>query len=235
MRYTVIITGGTRGLGLAVLEKFLAQGFDAAFCGTRAALVEETTARLKQLFPGSAVFGITADLSDPVQVKSFAAEALNLLGRCDVLVNNAGIFKPGGILTEPEGLYEELMSVNMNQVYHLTRALAPAVISSSRGHIFNMCSIASIKAYPDGGSYCISKFALYGFSQVLREELKPHGTAVTAVLPGATLTDSWAGSGLPPERFVRPSDVAELIYSAWTINENGCTEEILIRPKLGDI
>ncbi|MBL7876963.1 MAG: SDR family NAD(P)-dependent oxidoreductase, partial [Cyclobacteriaceae bacterium] len=103
------------------------------------------------------------------------------------------------------------------------------------GHIFNICSIASIKAYPNGGSYAISKFALLGFSKVLREELKEHGIRVTAVLPGATKTASWAGSTLPDSRFIKPEDVAETIFSAYSLSPNAVVEELLIRPQLGDI
>jgi short-subunit dehydrogenase len=104
-----------------------------------------------------------------------------------------------------------------------------------RGHVFNMCSIASIKAYPNGGSYAISKFALLGFSKVLREELKEFNVRVTAVLPGATRTASWDGVDLPEDRFMRAEDVAETVFSAYSISERSVVEEIIIRPQLGDI
>lgn len=232
----LIITGATRGIGRAVLERFLVAGFDAAFCGTNPDTVQQVQEACREKFGRSGIFGITADLSaGRPAAEQFGKEALELLGGCNVLVNNAGVFKPGGILTEEDGTYEELMAVNMNQVYHLSRLVVPEIIRQQRGHVFNMCSIASIKAYPDGGSYCISKFALFGFSQVLREELKPHGLCVTAVLPGATLTDSWAGAGYPDERFARADDVAELMISAWNVNRSACTEQILLRPLAGDI
>jgi short-subunit dehydrogenase len=98
-----------------------------------------------------------------------------------------------------------------------------------------MCSIASIKAYPNGGSYAISKFALLGFSKVLREELKEYGVRVTAVLPGATRTASWDAIDLPEDRFMRAEDVAETVFSAYSISERSVVEEIIIRPQLGDI
>jgi short-subunit dehydrogenase len=98
-----------------------------------------------------------------------------------------------------------------------------------------MCSIASIKAYPNGGSYAISKFALLGFSKVLREELKDKGIRVTAILPGATRTSSWDGVDLPDERFMKSEDVAETIFSAYSLSKRSVVEEILIRPQLGDI
>jgi hypothetical protein len=98
-----------------------------------------------------------------------------------------------------------------------------------------MCSVASIMAYGNGGSYSISKFALLGFSKSLREELKPYNIKVTAVLPGATLTDSWGGVDLPESRFSKPEDIADLIYSITQISKNSVVEELVIRPQLGDI
>ena len=107
--------------------------------------------------------------------------------------------------------------------------------TKKHGHIFNLCSIASIKAYPNGGSYAISKFALLGFSKCLREELKPLGIRVTAVMPGATYTSSWDGVDLPEKRFIPVEDIAETIFSAYKLSGRSVVEEILIRPQLGDI
>jgi short-subunit dehydrogenase len=89
--------------------------------------------------------------------------------------------------------------------------------------------------YINGGSYCISKFALLGMTKVLREEMKEHGVRVTAILPGATLTASWEGANLPPERFMKPDDVAEAILTAYKMSDRSVVEELVIRPQLGDI
>jgi short-subunit dehydrogenase len=107
--------------------------------------------------------------------------------------------------------------------------------SVKSGHIFNMCSIASIKAYDNGGSYAIAKFALLGFSKCLREELKAHGIRVTAIMPGATKTASWDGVDLPEERFMKVEDVAEMVYAAYSLSGRSVVEEVIIRPQLGDI
>src|SRR5258708_23913903 len=103
------------------------------------------------------------------------------------------------------------------------------------GDIFNICSVASLKAYPNGGAYGISKYALAGFSANLREEMKAHGIKVTAVYPGAAFTDSWAGSGLDPQRFMTAADVAEMVYSASRLSPQATVEEILLRPQQGDL
>jgi len=90
-------------------------------------------------------------------------------------------------------------------------------------------------AYSNGGSYAISKFAMLGFSKCLREELKKFRIRVTAVMPGATMTNSWAGSDLPDERFMPAEDIAETIFAAYSLSGRSVVEEIVIRPQLGDI
>jgi hypothetical protein len=160
---------------------------------------------------------------------------LDLNRPVDVLVNNAGKFIPGTTMEEAEGNLESMIETNVYSAYHVTRGLVAHMKAKAAGHIFNLCSIASIKAYPNGGSYAISKFALLGFSKVLREELKECGIRVTAVLPGATRTASWDGVDLPDTRFIKPEDVAEIIFNAYSISDRSVVEEVIIRPQLGDI
>jgi short-subunit dehydrogenase len=109
------------------------------------------------------------------------------------------------------------------------------MLSQNKGHIFNMCSVASEKAYPNGGSYSISKFALLGFSKNLREELKPKGIKVTSILPGATWSDSWAGFEGPEERLMQARDVAEVVLAALRMSASAVMEDIVLRPQLGDL
>lgn len=234
-KQTLIITGATRGIGLAILKRFLQAGFDAAFCGTHADKVAQLNLTLEEEFPNLRILGIAARLDDRAEAASFAQKALDFLGGCTVLVNNAGAFMPGSVLNEADEVFETMWKVNVASAYHVSRAVIPAMFGGNRAHVFNMCSIASIIAYPNGGSYCISKFALLGLSKLLREELKPKGICVTSVMPGATLTDSWAGSGLPDNRFVLPENIAELMFSAWSCNTHACMEEMLVRPLEGDI
>ena len=152
-----------------------------------------------------------------------------------MLVNNTGIFMPGQVHNEAEGVLEKTIQTNVYSAYHLTRGLVGDMIDRRSGHIFMMGSTASITAYTNGGSYCISKFALLGMSRVLREELKPYGVKVTTLLPGATLTASWTGTDLPEDRFMKPEDVAETIWAAYSLSPGAVVEEILMRPQLGDI
>ena len=128
-----------------------------------------------------------------------------------------------------------MINIHVYSAYYLTRQLISNLLENKDGYIFNMCSIASIMAYPNGGSYSVAKFALYGMTKVLREEMKPHGIRVTAILPGATLTASWEGVDLPAERFMKPEDVAQAVYGAYTMSRQSVVEEIIIRPQLGDL
>jgi short-subunit dehydrogenase len=107
--------------------------------------------------------------------------------------------------------------------------------AAKAGHIFNLCSVASLAAYPGGGAYSISKFALLGFSKNLRNELKEHGIKVTAVIPGAAYTDSWKSSGISEERFMQAADIAKMVYAASQLSPQAAVEEIVMRPQLGDL
>ncbi|MCK6617725.1 MAG: SDR family oxidoreductase [Cyclobacteriaceae bacterium] len=235
MKKLLVVTGGTKGIGRAVIEKFIAHDFDVATCARKPDELESLKQQLESSYKGNRVFTTVADLSDKMQVKSFTDFVLELNRPVDVLVNNAGYFVPGSIATEPEGTLESMMNANLYSAYHTTRGMVPAMKKNKAGHIFNICSIASIKAYANGGSYAITKFALLGFSKCLREELKADGIRVTAVLPGATKTASWDGVNLPEQRFMKVEDVAEMIYAAWSLSTRSVVEEILIRPQLGDI
>ncbi len=230
----MVVTGGTKGIGRAIAERFAAAGFDVATCARHEADLALFQTTIQHTYSVKAhVF--QADMSKVKEIQAFTSFIRQLTHPVDVLVNNAGYFVPGSVMEEPEGTLESMIQSNLYSAYYTTRGLAAGMKQKKQGHIFNMCSIASIKAYPNGGSYAISKFALLGFSKVLREELQNDGIRVTAVLPGATKTASWEGTDLPDSRFMKPEDVAEIIFGAWSLSPRSVVEEILIRPQLGDI
>lgn len=235
MRKLIVVTGGSQGIGRAIIEKFAAEGFDAVTCARHDADLRSLKSETEKTYPGSSVFFRKADVSVKTEARGFSEYVLSLKRPVDVLVNNAGYFVPGDISTEPDGNLESMIAANLYSAYHTTRGLVAHMKRSQAGHIFNMCSIASFQAYENGGSYAISKFALLGFSKCLREELKAHGIRVTAVMPGAIKTRSWEGAGLPDERFIPVEDIATTIYSAWVLSPRSVVEEIVIRPMEGDI
>lgn len=234
MNKFAVVTGGTKGIGKAILEKFASEGFDLATCARKENELKNLQKELEEKYPIK-VMVFQADLADKSQIKLFTGFVSSLGRPVDVLVNNAGYFIPGQVLDEPEGSLESMVNSNVYSAYYVTRGIAPAMKKLHSGHIFNMCSIASIKAYPNGGSYAISKFALLGFSKVLREELKEFGVRVTSLLPGATKTASWDGVDLPDDRFMKVEDVADTVFAVFALSKNSVVEEILIRPQLGDI
>jgi hypothetical protein len=234
MRKLAVVTGGTKGIGKAILEKFAASEFDVATCSRKEADLRSLHKELTSRY-GVEVFTCAADLSTADGAAVFSNYVRGTQRPVEVLVNNAGYFTPGQVTTESAGVLETMIGANLYSAYHTTRGLVQHMRERRQGHIFNICSIASIKAYPNGGSYAISKFALLGFTKVLREELKEEGVRVTAVLPGATRTSSWDAVPLPEERFMKPEDVAEAVYGAYSLSPRSVVEEILIRPQLGDI
>jgi short-subunit dehydrogenase len=235
MNKLIVVTGGSKGIGKAIIEKFATHGFDIVTCARNSEDLKKLETYLGKNAPSSRLYYKQVDMADKHQVKSFTGFVKDLKRPVDILVNNAGYFEPGEISSEPDGVLESMIDANLYSAYHMTRGLITDMKERRSGHVFNMCSVASIKAYSNGGSYAISKFALLGFSKCLREELKKHDIRVTAVLPGATKTASWEGTDLPDERFMKIEDIAETVYSAYILSGRSVVEEIIIRPQLGDI
>ena len=235
MKKLAVITGAGKGNGKALEECFAKEGFSLALCSRTEADLQALQAKLTQEYPEINVFIRPTDVSKKEEVLNFSQMVQETSLPVEILVNNAGVFLPGQIHQEEDGALEKQIETNLYSAYHLIRALVPTMIEAKRGHIFNICSTASITAYTNGGSYCISKFAMLGMSKVLREEMKPYNIRVTSVLPGATLTNSWTGSDLPESRFMPPEDVAEVVLNTYHLSERTVIEEILMRPQLGDI
>jgi short-subunit dehydrogenase len=230
----VVITGASRGIGYAIAAEFAAAGARLLLGARNPAHLQEAAAQLTTQYPQCRVETMAADLADKAGALAFAQWCLSY-GAPDIIVNNAGYFLPGSIHNEPEGQLEAMLQTNLFSAYHLTRQLLPGMMQRRSGHIFNICSIASLQAYPNGGAYSISKFALLGFSKNLREELKNTGIKVTSVMPGAVYTDSWSGSGVAPERIMEAADIGKTIYAISRLSAQAVVEEVVLRPQQGDL
>ncbi len=235
MKKVAVITGGTKGIGKSTIFKFAKHGYDIITCARTKADLQQLEKEISTKFPDIKFFASQVDMSEKLQVLDFAKFINSTEKSIAVLVNNAGVFLPGEIRNEPDGQLETTINTNLYGAYYLTRSVLPNMIKNRNGHIINICSIASITPYSNGGSYSISKYAMLGMTKVLREEMKQHGIRVTAVLPGATLTTSWEGVDLPDSRFIKSDDVADAIYGAYSLSKNAVVEEIIIRPHEGDI
>jgi short-subunit dehydrogenase len=230
----VVITGGSKGMGKAMAERFASVKNNIFICSRNEEELAKTAGELTKNY-GNVVKYYAADLSDKNEVIKFAKWIADQNIAIDILINNAGQFIPGSIYNEENGTLEKMMDINLFSAYHLTRALLPEMMKKQSGHIFNICSIAALKAYANGGSYSISKYALMGFSKNLREEMKPYNLKVTAVYPGAVYTSSWEGADILPSRIMEVNDIAEMVYAASLLSPQACVEDIVIRPLLGDL
>jgi len=228
-RKKILVTGGSKGIGLGIARIFYHRDFEVIICARGEGDLKKAAATM----PGLHTY--VCDLSKKEAVKQLAAEINQKHGVLDVLVNNAGTFQMGEMHAEEDEVFELLMATNVSSAYYLTKALLPGMIERKQGTIFNVCSIASLMPYTSGSSYSISKYALLGFSKVLREEMKAHDIRVVALMPGAVYTDSWAASGLPPERFIAVEDIAKLVWNAYDLSDATVVEDIVVRPRLGDI
>ncbi|HSV11910.1 MAG TPA: SDR family oxidoreductase [Hanamia sp.] len=230
----IVITGGSKGMGKAMAEKFASAKNNIFICSRSEKELAKTAGEINKKYPGSVKY-FSADLSLKKEVLRFSEWLLNKNIQIDILINNAGNFVPGSVYNEPEGNLEKMMNINLFSAYYLTRALLSQMMKNKSGHIFNISSIAALKAYNNGGSYSISKFAMMGFSKNLREEMKPYNIKVTTVYPGAVFTSSWEGADILPERIMEVDDIANMIFAASSLSPQACVEDIIIRPLLGDL
>ncbi len=234
MKKLAVVSGASKGIGRAVVEKFAAQGFEVAVCSRSMPNLEALKNEFETIY-ATKIHIFVADVSQKEEIQNFGKFVLDLQTPIHVLVNNAGLFLAGKILEEAEDTLEKLINTNVFSAYYLSRVLIPEMETLESAHVFNICSIASLMAYPQSGSYSISKFALLGFSKSLRQELLETNVKVTSIMPGATLTDSWAGVDLPAERFMEAKDVADIIWASYNLSKSAVVEEIVLRPLKGDI
>lgn len=231
----LVVSGASRGIGKAIVLKFAQEGWNVAFCSRSETNLKALAKEVENLNPKVKVFYQTCDVENQEEVKAFAEAAQNEFGHFDILVNNAGTFIQGNIHDLNDADFNSMMQINLYSAFTLTKALVGNMKSNKKGHIFNMSSIAGYLAYPNGGAYNVSKHALTGFSKTLRDELKEFGIRVSTIYPGATLTDSWAGAGIPEERFMKAEDIAQTIFDIYNLSDRTVVEDIVLRPQLGDI
>ncbi len=234
MKGFVVVTGGTKGIGRALVKLFATKNYEIITCARNENDLKQLKTEI-ELTSNTTIHIKSADLSKKSEVNAFSDFVLGITKEIKVIINNTGVFIPGSIQDEPEGNLELMMDTNLFSAYYLTRNLLPTMIAQKSGHIFSISSIAGITAYASGGSYSITKYAMQGFTKCLREEMKEKGIRVTAVLPGATLTASWEGVDLPESRFMKAEDVANSVWSAYSLSDSTVVEEIILRPQLGDI
>ena len=177
------VTGAASGIGCATALELGQRGCDLAICDLDEAGLKKTADRASAL--GRRVHRARVDVADVEQMRRFADAALQALGRIDIVVNNAGIAVGGAFVDVPAHEFEKVVGVNLMGVVHGCRVFLPRMLEQGAGgHIVNVASMAGYVAGPGSTSYTASKFAVIGFSESLRAELREHGIGVTAVCPG---------------------------------------------------
>ncbi|MES2827409.1 MAG: SDR family oxidoreductase [Bacteroidota bacterium] len=223
-----VITGATKGIGRAIAVKLAEQGYNLAICARNEA--ELTSFKTELDYTGAKVFTYAADFSKKEKVEDFCRFAAGETGTIDVLVNNTGTFLTGSILDEADDQFESQLNLNLKAAYYCTKFFGKMMREQRYGHVFNICSIASKQIAENAGSYSVTKAALLSLNNVFREELSKYNVKVTAVLPGSTLTASWEGTSISPERFVQPEDIANSISSILSLSAGANVDELTITP-----
>jgi NAD(P)-dependent dehydrogenase (short-subunit alcohol dehydrogenase family) len=185
---TVLITGGSRGLGLVMAREFLREGARVAICARNAEELERANADLKQL--SSEVLAVTCDLTVQAQVEEMVDLVQRHLGQIDVLVNNAGIISVGPVEVMTVEDYQQAMETNYWGALYAILAVLPQMRARQEGRIVNITSIGGKISVPHLVPYSASKFALVGLSEGLRAELMKDGVVVTTICPGLMRTGS---------------------------------------------
>ena len=213
-----IITGGSRGIGYATADRFLAEGATVILAASTQESADSAVSQLKEKHPSATVAGISPDLSSLESVRQSFREATSRYGCVDILVNNAGVSERTPFTEYTEETFDKVMDLNVKGVFNATRAACECMIARGNGVILSTSSMVSISGQPSGFAYPASKFAVNGLTVSLARELGPKGIRVNAVAPGITETDMMKAvpkevidpliQQIPLRRLGKPEDIA---------------------------
>lgn len=227
----ILITGASKGIGKAIAIEMAKNGHNLALCARNIQDLETLKSQI-QIADKQQIIIAACDCGVKTDVNAFTQLAYEALGDINVLVNNVGVFKPSFILDEDDDILLSQLNTNLLSAYYFYKAIGKSMCSNGAGHIFNICSVASIETLPHAGAYCVTKAAMLSLNNVMREEVKKYGVKVTAVLPGATYTHSWEGLTNVPQNFVQPQDIATAITHTLQMSAHAYTEQIIIKSLL---
>ena len=223
------VTGGSRGIGLAIARALLAQGVHVAFTGTGSDGVARAVQELSSSAPAERVLGLTADVRRLSDVETAVAATVERFGRLDILINNAGVgrFVPLSEMSVDE--WNDVIGTNLTGVFHCCRTALPW-LRVQGGAIINISSLAASNPFVNGTAYCASKAALNAFSEALMQEVRYDGIRVAYVMPGSVDT-GFGGRGAGKEGWALiPDDVAEAVCHVLQHPSRSLPSRIEIRP-----
>ena len=223
-----IVTGGSRGIGRAVVEALADRGYRVYFCSRNPDSVREAEAALREGGRSDAV-GRPLDVRDSPAVERWVGEILEEAGRIDVLVNNAGIGRFGAVDEIDPDDWDEVLGTNLSGSFYFLHAVAPAMRERGRGWIVNVISLAGRHPFAGGAAYNASKYGLLGLSDAAMLDLRPDGVRVSAVLPGSVDTD-FGSSGSGADWKLAPEDVARAVTDLLDYPERALPGRIELRP-----
>src|SRR5215472_11479928 len=224
-----VVTGGGRGIGLAIVRKLAALEATVVLTGRDEARIQQVAADLNG--QGHLAAGVGCDVTDLASVEALGEHLRQHYGRVDILVNNAGIGGPPGMLHELEpNDWEDIFNTNLRGVYYMMRTVVPLMIAAGAGHVVNISSLAGKNPLPRGAAYSASKWALNGLSYSVAEELRQYNIRVSVVCPGSVDTEFGSHPGKAPERMLLPEDIAHVVAMLVTQRPQSFVSEVLLRP-----
>jgi len=225
-----IVTGGSRGIGRAVVEALLEHGGRVTFSARSPVDVERAAAELDDSFPGK-IRGIVADVRDEGDCQRLIAESVAAFGRLDVLVNNAGVGVFAPLAEMSTEAWRQQIATNLDGVFFASRAAIPRLKAAGGGWIVNIGSLAGRNPFAGGTAYNASKFGLLGLSEALMLEVRHDGIRVTCVMPGSVATE-FADGDASGEWKLAPEDVARVVLDLLAFPERALPSRVEIRPSM---
>ena len=233
-RRTALITGASRGIGLAIARKFAQQGCNLIITGRDEISLQKVSRELLRL--KIRVLAVRCDVRDPHSVDTLFRSIRREFPRLDILVNNAGISHSNLRIDKlPFPVWKDVFQTNMDGMFLVTQAAL--ALMENGASIVNNLSIAATRVFAGSAAYNASKHAARGFSNTLREELRPRGIRVIGLEAGATDTEIWKtlGPQAPRLKMMSPETVAEAVLSAVLLPANATMETIEILPSVGTL
>jgi len=226
-----IVTGGTRGIGLSIAQRLLAEGAKVFICGRTAGHLKTALAALGKQFEGK-VDGIVADMRRYEDCRKVVQGAAEKFGGIDILINNAGLgyFKPVDQLTPEE--WDETIETNLSGVFYCCREAIPLLRQRGGGYIFNISSLAGVNPFAGGSAYNASKFGLNGFSEAMMQDVRHDGIRVSYIMPGSVDTDFAAAPGSKPSASwkLTGDDIAKAVVDLYRFPKTALASRIEMRP-----